>query len=210
MSSTTTNCLKSSTVLVSLELHPCSVAFRVPIELASLRRSGQLGRKQGRRQERRQAALLLVCLRLCHRLGQQGSRRQVREAAHHAGGLRRGAAAVRQARLGHRRHTRHRTKCTSALRHLIALLVFQADSALLFRALQVSWSDVGGLEHVKREILDTIELPLRHPELFATGPSVLFDSGPVCSSHSCLRAVVQASSSGRASCCTGRRARARP
>ena len=33
----------------------------------------------------------------------------------------------------------------------------------------VSWEDVGGLAHVKAEILDTIQLPLAHPELFADG-----------------------------------------
>jgi peroxin-6 len=33
----------------------------------------------------------------------------------------------------------------------------------------VSWDDVGGLAHVKSNILDTIQLPLEHPELFADG-----------------------------------------
>ena len=33
----------------------------------------------------------------------------------------------------------------------------------------VKWEDVGGLEHVKEAILETVELPLRHPELFASG-----------------------------------------
>jgi hypothetical protein len=40
------------------------------------------------------------------------------------------------------------------------------------RALQVpnvSWSDVGGLEDVKAAILDTVQLPLKHRELFASG-----------------------------------------
>ena len=31
------------------------------------------------------------------------------------------------------------------------------------------WDDVGGLENVKRAILDTVELPLKHPSLFAAG-----------------------------------------
>ena len=31
------------------------------------------------------------------------------------------------------------------------------------------WDDVGGLENVKRAILETIELPLKHPKLFASG-----------------------------------------
>ncbi len=33
----------------------------------------------------------------------------------------------------------------------------------------VTWDDVGGLASVKDEILDTIQLPLEHPELFSDG-----------------------------------------
>jgi peroxin-6 len=33
----------------------------------------------------------------------------------------------------------------------------------------VGWNDVGGLTDVKNDILDTIQLPLEHPELFAKG-----------------------------------------
>jgi hypothetical protein len=33
----------------------------------------------------------------------------------------------------------------------------------------VSWDDVGGLASVKSDILDTIQLPLEHPELFSDG-----------------------------------------
>ena len=33
----------------------------------------------------------------------------------------------------------------------------------------VRWEDIGGLDDVKAAILDTIELPLRHPDLFAGG-----------------------------------------
>eukprot|EP00897_Mesotaenium_endlicherianum_P005017 jgi/Mesen1/4543/ME000232S03803 len=33
----------------------------------------------------------------------------------------------------------------------------------------VKWDDVGGLEDVKRAILDTVQLPLKHKELFAAG-----------------------------------------
>ncbi|KAG7854640.1 hypothetical protein KL939_004913 [Ogataea angusta] len=33
----------------------------------------------------------------------------------------------------------------------------------------VKWEDVGGLDLVKDEILDTIEMPLKHPELFSKG-----------------------------------------
>ncbi|KAF8623959.1 hypothetical protein AX15_006117 [Amanita polypyramis BW_CC] len=34
---------------------------------------------------------------------------------------------------------------------------------------KVSWNDVGGLASVKADILDTIQLPLQHPELFTNG-----------------------------------------
>ena len=34
---------------------------------------------------------------------------------------------------------------------------------------KVQWEDVGGLEHVRKEIMDAIELPLKHPHLFPTG-----------------------------------------
>ena len=33
----------------------------------------------------------------------------------------------------------------------------------------VRWDDVGGLENVKQAILETVELPLKHPKLFASG-----------------------------------------
>jgi peroxin-6 len=33
----------------------------------------------------------------------------------------------------------------------------------------VHWDDIGGLAHVRCEILDVIELPLKHPEVFASG-----------------------------------------
>ncbi|NXD42305.1 PEX6 factor, partial [Copsychus sechellarum] len=33
----------------------------------------------------------------------------------------------------------------------------------------VSWQDVGGLQEVKKEILDTLQLPLEHPELLSLG-----------------------------------------
>ena len=33
----------------------------------------------------------------------------------------------------------------------------------------VSWDDVGGLAHVKTDILDMIHLPLEYPELFSDG-----------------------------------------
>ncbi|KAI5614724.1 peroxisome biogenesis factor 6 isoform X1 [Silurus asotus] len=33
----------------------------------------------------------------------------------------------------------------------------------------VKWQDVGGLQHIKKEILDTVQLPLEHPELLSLG-----------------------------------------
>jgi peroxin-6 len=45
----------------------------------------------------------------------------------------------------------------------------------------VTWDDVGGLGHVKNEILDTIQLPLDHPELFGDG--LKKRSGMVASLH---------------------------
>ena len=33
----------------------------------------------------------------------------------------------------------------------------------------MNWRDVGGLEAAKSEILDTIQLPLQHPEMFSEG-----------------------------------------
>lgn len=33
----------------------------------------------------------------------------------------------------------------------------------------VTWDDVGGLADVKSDILDTVQLPLQQPELFASG-----------------------------------------
>ncbi|XP_063959039.1 peroxisomal ATPase PEX6-like [Lytechinus pictus] len=44
-----------------------------------------------------------------------------------------------------------------------------ADSIGAPKIPNVSWEDVGGLSDVKAEILDTIQLPLQHPELFAAG-----------------------------------------
>ena len=44
----------------------------------------------------------------------------------------------------------------------------------------VTWEDVGGLDHVRAEILDAIELPLKHPHLFPpnTGRSGILLFGP--------------------------------
>ena len=33
----------------------------------------------------------------------------------------------------------------------------------------VTWDDIGGVDQVKGEIMDTIDMPLKHPELFASG-----------------------------------------
>lgn len=33
----------------------------------------------------------------------------------------------------------------------------------------VTWNDIGGVEQVKEEIMDTIDMPLKHPELFTSG-----------------------------------------
>ncbi|CAI7304495.1 BEM_collapsed_G0045460.mRNA.1.CDS.1 [Saccharomyces cerevisiae] len=37
----------------------------------------------------------------------------------------------------------------------------------------VTWNDIGGIDFVKGEILDTIDMPLKHPELFTPGPELL-------------------------------------
>lgn len=44
-----------------------------------------------------------------------------------------------------------------------------SDSIGAPRIPNVGWEDVGGLDVVKNEILDTIEMPLKHPELFGSG-----------------------------------------
>lgn len=44
-----------------------------------------------------------------------------------------------------------------------------SDSIGAPRIPNVKWEDVGGLDVVKNEILDTIEMPLKHPELFGSG-----------------------------------------
>lgn len=51
-----------------------------------------------------------------------------------------------------------------------SLSLFQYHFSLFILQIpNVSWDDVGGLEEAKREILDTIQLPLLHPELFPEG-----------------------------------------
>jgi len=34
---------------------------------------------------------------------------------------------------------------------------------------KVSWADIGGLQQAKAEVLETVQLPLQHPELFSSG-----------------------------------------
>uniref|UniRef100_H2ZMZ1 Peroxisomal ATPase PEX6 n=1 Tax=Ciona savignyi TaxID=51511 RepID=H2ZMZ1_CIOSA len=45
----------------------------------------------------------------------------------------------------------------------------RADNIGMPKIPDVHWDDIGGLEDVKSHILDTIQLPLDHPELAATG-----------------------------------------
>eukprot|EP01127_Copromyxa_protea_P002913 TRINITY_DN12832_c0_g1_i1.p1 TRINITY_DN12832_c0_g1~~TRINITY_DN12832_c0_g1_i1.p1 ORF type:complete len:890 (-),score=146.22 TRINITY_DN12832_c0_g1_i1:59-2527(-) len=52
---------------------------------------------------------------------------------------------------------------------LLYLQKHQASNLGAPKIPSVKWSDVGGLAHAKKEILDTIQLPLEHPELFAKG-----------------------------------------
>ncbi|EDO48602.1 predicted protein [Nematostella vectensis] len=52
---------------------------------------------------------------------------------------------------------------------LDALQASHADAIGAPKIPDISWKDVGGLDSVKEEILDTIQLPLLHPELFAAG-----------------------------------------
>lgn len=52
----------------------------------------------------------------------------------------------------------------------------------------VTWDDIGGLAHVKSDILDTIQLPLEHPELFADG--LKKRSGNTSMSHPGLRGLM--------------------
>lgn len=44
-----------------------------------------------------------------------------------------------------------------------------SDSIGAPRIPNVKWDDVGGLDNVKDEIMDTIDMPLKHPELFVGG-----------------------------------------
>ena len=44
-----------------------------------------------------------------------------------------------------------------------------SDSIGAPRIPDVKWEDIGGLDLVKDEIMDTIDMPLKHPELFSNG-----------------------------------------
>ena len=48
----------------------------------------------------------------------------------------------------------------------------------------VKWDDIGGLAHVRSEIMDAIELPLKHPELFTSLRAGLLFFGPPVSAYS--------------------------
>ena len=50
------------------------------------------------------------------------------------------------------------------MKHVINLVIL-----LVHRIPNVKWEDIGGLDLVKDEILDTIDMPLKHPELFNNG-----------------------------------------
>ena len=52
---------------------------------------------------------------------------------------------------------------------LESLQASHSDSLGAPKIPSVKWEDVGGLLDVKADILDTIQLPLQHPELFASG-----------------------------------------
>ena len=70
----------------------------------------------------------------------------------------------------------------------------------------VSWDDVGGLAEVKADILDTVQLPLEHPELF--GSNLKKRSGTLAPARE-LSPLTPTSFAPQESCCTARQARAR-
>ena len=56
------------------------------------------------------------------------------------------------------------------VRVCVCVCVCVCDVLLFYPQIpSVQWKDVGGLESAKREILETIQLPLHHPELFSGG-----------------------------------------
>ncbi len=93
------------------------------------------------------------------------------------------AALCRESAMSALRRTFPRAVLTSGsipTDHLLALTVTMADFADALRGIEPSaarevavemgrttWDDVGGLEQVKRTLIETIEWPLRYPELYA-------------------------------------------
>ncbi|GKY90932.1 hypothetical protein MPSEU_000066000 [Mayamaea pseudoterrestris] len=74
-------------------------------------------------------------------------------------------------------NTTDASNTVSAIQELAKELDKKRRSGLA-RIPQVQWSDVGGLQSVRREILDTIELPLQHPHLFSGRRSGILLYGP--------------------------------
>ncbi|GKY90927.1 hypothetical protein MPSEU_000065500 [Mayamaea pseudoterrestris] len=74
-------------------------------------------------------------------------------------------------------HTTAASNFLSVIQELAKELDKKRRSGLA-RIPQVQWSDVGGLQSVRREILDTIELPLQHPHLFSGRRSGILLYGP--------------------------------
>lgn len=52
---------------------------------------------------------------------------------------------------------------------LAGILASHADAIGAPRVPAVDWEDIGGLTNVKQEIIRTVTLPLRHPELTKSG-----------------------------------------
>jgi SpoVK/Ycf46/Vps4 family AAA+-type ATPase len=61
--------------------------------------------------------------------------------------------------------------CSADLDRAVALYSARsaAQSGTLATLPNVRWADVGGLENVKKEVMESIELPLKFPHLFANG-----------------------------------------
>ena len=72
------------------------------------------------------------------------------------------------------------------------LRMMKAGSSNVVRIPKVKWDDVGGLHHVKKEILDTIELPLKFPNLFSSSlqrSGLLFYGPPGCGKTLLAKAI---------------------